>query len=29
VTPAGEEFCEILRQLTRTGSCITSVKGED
>jgi hypothetical protein len=26
VTPAGENFCEILRQLTGTCSCITSVK---
>ena len=29
LTPAGEKFCEILRKLTRTGSCITRVKGED
>ena len=29
VTPAGEKFCEILRQLTGTSSCITSVKSED
>jgi len=26
VTRAGEKFCEILRQLTRTGSGITSVR---
>jgi hypothetical protein len=29
VTPAGEKFCEILRQLTGTRSRITSVKSED
>jgi len=28
VTPAGEKFCEILRQLTRTSSRITNVKSE-
>jgi hypothetical protein len=29
VTPAGEEFCEILRQLTGTRSRTTGVKSED
>jgi DNA-binding transcriptional LysR family regulator len=29
VTPAGEKFCDILRQLTATRSHITSVKSED
>ena len=29
VTPAGEKFCEILRQLTGVASCIISVKNED
>jgi hypothetical protein len=29
VTPTGEDFCEILRQLTGTRSCTTSVKSED
>jgi len=29
VTPAGEKFCEILRQLTVTSSCITSGKSEN
>jgi hypothetical protein len=29
LTPAGEKFCEILRQLTGTSLCITSIKSED
>jgi hypothetical protein len=29
LTPAGEKFCEILRQLTGISSSITSVKSED
>jgi hypothetical protein len=29
VTPGGEKFCEILRQLTGTRSRITGVKSED
>jgi hypothetical protein len=29
VTPAGEKFCEILRQLTASRSRIVNVKSED
>jgi hypothetical protein len=29
LTPAGEKFCEVLRQLAGTSSRITSVKSEN
>jgi hypothetical protein len=29
MTPVGEKFCEILRQVTGTRSRITSIKSED